>query len=214
MVIKEYSNGAQIQENQALILGVSINNSLFTNNEYLIKILTWASLFSKKTYIMIPDEPAQHTFMAIGYEEKKAENKARLKSNNIQNRCIEILKNYQIANVSIIRWKDIVGNVNYQNSLSEIEKAYQTDISFQEALRSTTSEVLFNSLKKMPQESNIDIGINFLLKELAFICYANSILNEERIAYIYHNTMVVMKNIFDGRYSFKASPGNGFLTVE
>ena len=163
---------------------------------------------------MIPDEPAQHTFMAIGYEEKKAENKARLKSNNIQNRCIEILKNYQIANVSIIRWKDIVGNVNYQNSLSEIEKAYQTDISFQEALRSTTSEVLFNSLKKMPQESNIDIGINFLLKELAFICYANSILNEERIAYIYHNTMVVMKNIFDGRYSFKASPGNGFLTVE
>ena len=72
MEIKEFSVGVQMQKTPSIVLGVSINNSLFTNNEYLIKILMWASLFSKNIYIMIPDEPAMHTLRAIGYEEKKS----------------------------------------------------------------------------------------------------------------------------------------------
>ena len=213
MEIKEFSVGVQMQKTPSIVLGVSINNSLFTNNEYLIKILMWASLFSKNIYIMIPDEPAMHTLRAIGYEEKKAESKARLKSNNIQNRFNEIFKTHQVVNVTIIRWRDIVGNLNYQNSLIQIKKSYENDVCFKKALRMTTSEVLLQSLSREPKESEIDIGVGFLFEELAFICNATHILNKEQVVYVYHKTMVVMKSIFDEKYSFRAASGTGFLTV-
>ena len=173
----------------------------------------WASLFSKNIYIMIPDEPAMHTLRAIGYEEKKAESKARLKSNNIQNRFNEIFKTHQVVNVTIIRWRDIVGNLNYQNSLIQIKKSYENDVCFKKALRMTTSEVLLQSLSREPKESEIDIGVGFLFEELAFICNATHILNKEQVVYVYHKTMVVMKSIFDEKYSFRAASGTGFLTV-
>jgi tRNA-dependent cyclodipeptide synthase len=79
-------------------------------------------------------------------------------------------------------------------------------------IRSTTCDVISNSLSRKATESEIDTGAIFLLQELAFITRSALILGEEKIAYVYHKTMKILKEIIEGQHNFKSS-SVGFITV-
>ncbi len=214
MKIKEYSPiGLEvINERHAIIIGISINNSYF-KEENIEKLLLWATAHTEKVYIMIPDEPAIHTLVALGKSEKRAETLARLKSNSLENKCREIMKRFNL-DARIIRWKSIRESQQYLSVLSKIERAYNAEIGFREAIREMTAKVLSNGKMVSTSDKEIEEGIKFLFKELAFIVYSDRILQEQKTAYVYHKTMHVMKDIFENRYSFRPSPNVGFLTVE
>lgn len=216
MKIIESSDGLDDISNYrySLILGISINNSYF-NCENLEKLISWAVIQSNHVYIMIPDEPAIHTLMAIGYQRKEAENKSRLKSNALTNKCTRIIENLSQKDViHIIRWKDLVNNNHYKKAYYLIEKAYEYDYAFRYDIRETTRAVLDSSVQNSTKE-NIDTGVIFLLKELAFILYSNLILNEEKTLYMYHKTMGILKNILRGEYQhLEINTNVGFVTVE
>lgn len=215
MEIKEYSPiGKEVAESQqALIVGISINNSYF-KTENLEKILIWASSLSRPVYVMIPDEPAVYTLMALGKTKEESERIARLKSNALENKCRDIEQRLAIPGMKIIRWKDITGDKNYQTALSDIQVAYSNDESFRNALNETTASVMQNGGSQTPSVESIGIGVQFLFQELAFIVRSSLILRESKTAYLYHRTMDVLKNIIDNRYSFQGAPNVGFITAE
>ena len=215
MEIKEYSSiGNEVaQGGQTLVVGISINNSYF-KAENLEKLIAWASARARSVYLMIPDEPAAYTLMALGKTEEVAKKTARRKSNTLENKCRSIIQHLAIDNAEVIRWRDITPSRHYQNALVGIHQAYNDDIYFRQAIISTTRAVLKNGGTAGPDSNAIKTGIEFLFQELAFITQANSILGEGKTAYVYHHTMHVLKNIIEGQYSFKADPHVGFITAE
>lgn len=215
MEIKEYSPvGNEVaQGGHTLVVGISINNSYF-KTENLEKLIAWASIRAKSVYIMIPDEPAVYTLMALGKTREESERVARLKSNALENKCKHIAQRRGLLAVKVIRWKDIIPNERYQNALLRIRDAYDSDPAFTEAILSATSAVLKNGGTTEPDSGAIKIGIEFLFQELAFITQANLVLGEGKTAYVYHKTMEVLRGIVEGEHAFKSDPCVGFITVE
>jgi hypothetical protein len=73
---------------------------------------------------------------------------------------------------------------------------------------------LVRGRQRVPTEEELELGVQFLLKELAFISEASMILSQGKVAYVYHQTMHIFKEILEGEYSFRASTGVGYITVE
>lgn len=198
---------------QTLVVGISINNSYF-KMENLERLIAWAAARAKSVYIMIPDEPSVSTLRAFGRTKEDAERVARSKSNALENKCLDIIRRSGVSSVTIVRWNDISPNEEYQNALKAIRRAYVYDLSFREAVHSTTYAVLKNAGIADPGSVAIETGAEFLLQELAFIARANLVLKEGKTAYVYHKTMEILKNVIGGEYSFKADPGVGFIVLE
>ncbi|MCX6755776.1 MAG: tRNA-dependent cyclodipeptide synthase [Candidatus Nomurabacteria bacterium] len=197
----------------ALIIGVSINNSYF-KDENLIRLISWASKRSNSVYIMIPDEPAVHTMMALGYTEKEAERKSKKKSNALENKCNQIIESLDVAtSVRVLRWKNFNSNIYYTEALFDLRNAYQSDENFMNAVRTTTIEVLLSNGVLAPSGEAVEIGIQFLLKELAFISHADRIFEKEKMAYVYHRDICIIRYILSDFYDFKFSRGFGFITA-
>jgi tRNA-dependent cyclodipeptide synthase len=215
MKIAEFSIAGReaLNEHKTIIVGMSVNNSYF-NEENIKKLLLWARENSESIYVMIPDIPAVSTFLSLGYSNVDAERKARLKSNNLENKCKKIIEQLGIQDVIIIRWEDLMGSFQYLESIAAIKYAYGNDCSFKDALRSTTRNVLVHAGKAEITDELIDYGVLFLLQELAFITQSSRVLQQDKVAYVYHQTMDVLKNIISGRYTFLSDPNVGFVTVE
>ncbi len=211
-IIESYPIGDKvISERQVIILGISINNSYF-KTEKLRELILWATDKTSKVYIMIPDKPMVHTLVATGKSLQEAERIARLKANNLANKCELIKKEQGLADVNIVRWGYVEQSKDYWNTLADITRAYHVDHEFHDALARTTTEVLANN-DQYEGMLTLEEGVQFILQELAFITAANRILGQEKTGYVYHKTMKVMKEIFESKYSFKPDPGTGFLTV-
>ena len=196
----------------ALIIGVSINNSYFTE-ENIEKLLVWATAQSKSVYVMIPDDPAVFTLLALGRTQNEAEKVARLKSNALENKARKIIKRHYLEGIQIVRWDILKGKLKYLEAIAAVCHSYKDDMQMQKALRDTTASVLSGNLGRDATESEIDLGVQFLLHELAFICHSDLILKESKTAYVYHSTMQVMKDIMAGKYSFVPRKNVGFITA-
>jgi cyclo(L-tyrosyl-L-tyrosyl) synthase len=236
MNIKEYSPIGEAVlsggvENNALIIGISLYNSYFTEQN-IEKIFLWATSLVSRVFIMIPDEPMVHTLVSLGKKEVYAQRVARLRANNLENKCRKIIgKNnlnnfmnntvsslqlHQKSQIQIIRWKRVVNNDQYQSALVEISTAYKQDTDFKKCVNEITCAV-FQNWNKIPTPETLARGVRFLLEELAFIMHSNQILDlheNDKIAYVYHHTMPVLQNIIGGKYIFKSHSSFGFITAE
>ena len=202
-----------LRERETLIVGISINNSYF-KEENLERLITWSAESAQHVAIMIPDHPAVHTLVASGKTQSDAERIARLKSNALENKCRGIIGRLGILNVQVVRWKEISAAASYKETLVRIKQTYNEDSLFYEALRRVTGDVLRHAGVEKLSDTKLAIGVQFLLEELAFITSSDSILGRNKTAYVYHKTMSVLKDILCGRYVFKGSANVGFLTVE
>jgi len=215
MDIKEISQvGKQVLQNKkALILGISINNSYF-KEENLTKLLLWATENASSVYVMIPDEPAVHTLMALGKSESEAVKIARSKSNNLENKCLAIVQNHKLPPVTIVRWVMIANNEHYLRALEIIRQAYVDFDFFAKEVHATTLNVLKHAGFENPTDEQMRNGLEFLFKELAFITHSDLVLGQEKTAYVYHSTMKVLNNLIEGQYTFFKTEGVGFITAE
>lgn len=212
-IVETSTVGAAVLQSrtQTIVLGVSINNSYFKEGN-LEQLLLWAPQYAGRVYVMIPDEPMISTFMELGYSEKDAIKKSRLKANNLEAKCRRVIIKHTLF-INVVRWRDI-NRVEYTKALSAITALYELDTSFQNDIYRATESVIHSNGVVNPSGQQIDIGVNFLLKELAFITYADQILVKEKVAYIYNKTTEVLRYIIDGKYMFKASPNIGYATVK
>ena len=187
------------------IIGMSPGNSYFKDAETRFLLEETVKRYGH-TAILIADVPAISTYVAYGYPENRAKNKAIPKGNNLKNRSQRIAEELAISDkVLIIDWAgDIEGNEEYYSYYKSISGLYQTNNVFAEAVDRTTEEVLLASKRDIT-----DIAVatktaaHYLLSELAFLEYAPIFLKADEIVYVYYKNWPVYEKyiagIFDGK---------------
>jgi cyclo(L-tyrosyl-L-tyrosyl) synthase len=195
-------------QDKAIIIGVSINNSYF-KEENIRSLVNWSCEQSSTVFIMIPDDPMVHTLMALGYTEIEAKRKVRLKTNALRNLCCRIIG---IRKVRIITWSDVIPSLQYLVGIGQIFSLYKENEKFRQEVKKVTSEVIIANGGTL-SDDNIDHGVQFLIKELAFITHSDLILGQKSIAYVYHKTMGLLKDLIIGKYPLYIDPNINFITV-
>lgn len=202
-----------IKNKENLIIGLSIKNSYFKYCK-IEELILWASKKVDKVFIMIPDKPAVFTLRSLGIPEIKALRKARLEGNRLENKCKKIIRDKAIINTKILRWSNIECNKFYIEYLEEITSYFNINASFRESVESRTKIVVSKNGTLLKHNEAIRIGSRFVLQELAFIGKAAEILAVDKVAYLYHSTMQILKELIEEKYPEISTKGIGFITAK
>ncbi len=204
-----------LEEKQACLIGLSIRNSYFRNEENLKEIYQWASENFSQVFVMIPDSPAIHTLQSLGYPENKARQKAQLASNSLQNKTLAIAEELGIKEkLTIIRWPDLEENIHYLKSLKNLYALYQDNVTFKTDVQEITASVIGGHGTTLNEKDAVEIGVLFILKELAFIANSAEILDVPNCAYVYHRLMPVHKAMLEGKYDMQFPQNSGYIIAE
>ncbi|MBS3051188.1 MAG: tRNA-dependent cyclodipeptide synthase [Candidatus Aenigmarchaeota archaeon] len=180
------------------IIWMSSGNSYFKEN-IIREIAIFASRKFSDVVIISPDEPADHTFNAIGYNVPESKKKARLNANLLLNRARRAISGLD-GKIIIAEWKDVASNNAYRTEYKNIISLYNKNEIFRQDARNATKEVLTGKSKKADMESAIDEGVFYLLKELAFLLASPKIYDSEEVTYIYHKKWQIFQNLISGLY--------------
>jgi len=217
MILNELSQIGTLvlEEKQAAVIGLSIRNNYF-RGDTIEQITLWAKDNFRILIFMIPDEPAIDTLCGLGYDFSKAKQKATQACNNLENKCLRIISKLNIGDKArTLRWHQLQSNTAYCNSYANLSELYENDQSFRRDARNTTKQVMLAQETKLPIEQAIDIGVQFLIKELSFIINASKILELDcASAYLYHRPLAIYRNLLDGRYLFTPPIDSGYIVCE
>lgn len=193
---------------------MSAGNSYF-KEEVIERIMKFAASKFTKVIVLAPDEPAEHTYKALGYEKNKSKRKAKLNANLLQNRARRIkeklIKEGIGKNIEIIEWvDDIITNEYYKKSYQNILKLYKNNRQFRDDAKETTKLVLTSKFNNI-SENTVDEAVFYLLKELAFIFASLEIYHAEEATYIYHKEWPIYQKFISGVYDSKIRTNFKFL---
>ncbi len=208
-----FETGYSILESRgSAIVGMSLGNSYF-NRPTIDELLYFCATSFCSLSVMIPDLPAEHTYKALGYSAEQAQRKARLGGNTLRNHCQGEVQLYD--NISIFDWqRDVESHGEYCHQLETLRLLYNSNPNFKENVQSATAGVVQRKLKKERKiEDAIEEGIHYLLKELAFLSVAPSVLGVERIGYVYHQQWKIYEDFVDGKFNGIKRNDLGFIIV-
>lgn len=186
------------------IVGMSIGNSYFSeaNIEEILKIVMEKY---GRTVILIPDIPAISTFVALGYPENRARKKVSQASNTIKNKVHRVISRLELKEEKIwfVNWnEEIEPNEIYKNEYRKITDLYSTKNLFQKDIQNATEKVLLSNNREKPfdMDQAVNIGIEYILAEFAFIEFIRKYLNADMIDVVYHRNWNVYENYMNGIY--------------
>jgi tRNA-dependent cyclodipeptide synthase len=189
-------------EKEIGLIWMSAGNSYFSE-ENIGKLLRFADKEFKRILIVSPSKPAEHTFRALGYDEKEAVRKAKLNSNLLKNRALRELSKVNHRNkFQIVDWeKEVVESEAYKESLDEMQRLYDENPEFREDARETTRKVIADKSEGLENvERAIDEAVLYLLEELAFILSCPKRYSMDKVAYIYHKEWEIYEDLITGKY--------------
>lgn len=198
------------------IIGMSPGNSYFKDEEITYLLETTVNKFGH-TAILIADIPAIATYMAYGYPENRARNKAIPKGNNLKNRSLRIAEHLGIAEkVRIIDWaNEVENNPHYRQFYDDISLLYKTNAAFSKEVDETTLSVLMASERDIPNLTEATrVAVHYLLSELALLEFAPSFLKANQVVYVYHKNWPVYERYVSGAFDKKHKNHLDFLLLE
>jgi tRNA-dependent cyclodipeptide synthase len=207
-----------LQTGGLAIVGMSVRNSYFKKNR-IDELLRYCATLFQKIRIMVPDKPAEHTYRALGQSPAKAERKARLSGNTLQNHSLRTMAAIHGEvpgfDIKLIEWGEEVSlHEAFEREYQNLKTLYSSNESFRKEIRDTTRSVLNGKSKPgYGLESAIDEGIHYLLKELAFLSASPEILGVDKIAYVYHHRWKVYEDFVSGKFDGIKRNNLGFVIV-
>jgi tRNA-dependent cyclodipeptide synthase len=210
--------GYKVVENKGTgILFISPENSYYSEENIHKQLECCLNSFSQ-VYVMIPEGPLVHNYLAMGYEKIDAERKARLKCNNLKNKArrgIDLLVENNINKPNVIDWKqEREGNDYYKKELDLFSNLYKTDGTFQDDVNNMASIVL-GKKANMPALTNnsIEEASKYVIEELAFMHSAPMMLNVKELTYVYHKEWPIFENYVNGKYLKKEEQKIGLVVI-
>lgn len=200
------------------IIGMSPGNSYFTDE--LVKNLLKKTVEQfGKVAVLIPDIPAISTYIALGYPENRARrDKAIPKGNALKNRTQKAMTElgYGAHQVRIIDWEnEVENNISYQGRYEKIRNLYEQNPEFHTVTNNASQAVIENSSKEPKSiEQASKVAAHYLLSELAFLEFAPSFLDAEKVTYIYHKNWAVYEDYIAGKFDKIIKPHLGFLLIK
>ena len=210
-----FENGYEIVRDGGLaIVGMSPGNSYFKKNQ-IDNLLKYCSTIFSSVRILIPSKPAEHNYLAMGYKQKKAERKARLKGNTLINHSRRTL-NEILGDVKLFDWNDeFISNKFYQREFNKFKMWYADNVLFRTVVRETTKEVLKDKLKPWVNiDSAVNEGVYYLLNELAFLSASPKIFGVRRVTYVYHKKWEVYEQLIEGRFDGQKRSDLGLVIIK
>lgn len=104
--------------------------------------------------------------------------------------------------VKIIDWKqEVEDDMNYRRLYDKIEKLYTSNLEFRISANATTRTVLDGSGRIIKNiEGATETAVHYLLSEIAFLEFANALLETEKIVYIYHKNWPIYEDYVAGKF--------------
>jgi tRNA-dependent cyclodipeptide synthase len=217
-------NGYSIKtENGQVVMVISPENSYYTNasNNNIQEHLKCCIKNFSKVYVMIPEGPMVHDYLAEGYDVQSAQRKSRLKCNNLRNktqRSIDALvSNGNSAvgeKIEVLDWtQDIETDKNYIEELYSLTTMYLFNERFRTTVNSAVVDVLKNRKKGKVGEKATSVGSNYVLEELAFMVAAPKMFNQEKMCYSYHKSWKIFEDYINGEFDGKEKKELGFVVI-
>lgn len=197
------------------IIGMSPGNSYFKDEEVRYLLQQVVQRYGR-TAILIADTPAISTYLAFGYPQTKARNKAILKGNNLKNRTRRIMQDLGFSEgiVHIIDWeKEVETNESYKSMYKHVLDLYTSNAAFTRSVDQTTRAVLENSGHEYADDA-VKTAIHYLLSELAFLEFAPAFLQSKNIAYVYHKNWPVYEDYIAGSFDGQPKLHLNFILLE
>ena len=183
-----------------------------------------------QVFLFIPDKISEHNYRAVG--SKNPEKSARIKCNRLRNKCNEAIQSSGLRDVShsFIRWTEEVESCHeYKKALENIKNLYEVNDDFHNDVRQSTLVALRclkngrekggsdEENKSAEADSNVDLdeGVQYLLKELAFFLAVPNIYKDcNSFVFVYHRPWPVLERFFGGFYDGVEKPSLGFVVFE
>lgn len=115
------------------VVGASIGNGFYTRERVEVLLCGLARRF-RRLWLVIPDRPALHTYLARGYTRDRAETKLHRDAANLRNRLTGAQAVAERDTTCEFRWlswaDDVQGHPAYRNTLAEVSSLMQTNRMF------------------------------------------------------------------------------------
>lgn len=198
------------------VIGMSPENSYFKDYEVRFLLEECINRFGNCA-VMVADVPAIATYVALGYDQKKARNKAIPKGNNLKNRTRRLAEElgYDEKQVRIVDWaEEVETDSKYLEHYDSVVQKYKELPPFADRVRTTCREVLENSQRYLDLDEATEAATHYLLSELAFLEFAPAFFSTQRVCYVYHRNWQVYEDYISGRFDSLAKPHLDFLLLE
>ena len=135
-------------------VGVSLGNKYFSNKENTKAFISWALENSTNdVVVLIPDKiHAVNYEVRSGYSKERAERVVNRKSDEIKKMIEEILATFDENDrkrVSILTWKDIENDTDYQNRKNILYREFKNNPEFHKRIVEATTESVNQNILKL-----------------------------------------------------------------
>ena len=169
--------------------------------------------------MVIPDIISEHNYRAVG--SKNPRKAAKVQANNLRNKIKAVLQSGQIDadRFSYVNWKaDVETCPKYHDTLEEIKTLYKTNQEFHNDVFGVTQVVLekLAASRGHHRIQNIEIeeGVNYVLKQLAFFSTIPEIYKEfSSCRFVYHTDWPVLTKFLTGMYDGISRPWFDFFKL-
>lgn len=210
--------GLELLERQPLaLLGFSPGNGYFSRKRVEVAIAAMAALFDE-VLVVVPDTIVEHTYRALGYAETQVAAKARSCSRNLQNRCRRALElaraQYPETRLRLLDWAtEVEAFPGHAQEVEAMRSLWCRHPGFRAAVFDKGREVLAaKRTDRPPTDAEVEEGVQYLLKEFAFIRRARRQLGRDLVI-PYHQDFPLGQALSDGQY-LPAEAGIGWLIYD
>lgn len=203
------------EQREHVVCGVSPGNSYFQVAR-LTDLLGWLASEFKRVDVIVPDSALHHTYLALGYDSRRAARKVRDETNVLYNRVSRAWKTHGGPRESdgLNRMSDLVSNDVYRERLAEVKWALHDDRVLREGCREMSEEVLVAQGYDGPLETGrVEQAMQYLLSELPFFLASADIFGAPSSLNFYHRRLALAELIFSGKSTLAPSPRQGYATV-
>lgn len=196
------------------IIGMSPGNSYFKEDVISFLVKSCVEKYGS-TVVFVPDVPAAKTYEALGYSQKIAwREKALPNGNLLKNRVKRAMFSfgYNSKEVYVLEWKsEIAENESLHQEYKKITELYNSNSGFRSDIRDATKQVLVGSGKELLDlEGGIDVAVEYILSEFAFMELSPDYYGCQKCVYIYHRPWPVYEKYIAGDYDGKKREYLGF----
>jgi len=198
-----------VKERKLVTVGVSPGNGYFSKDRLEVILLGMASYF-EEVLVIVPDLPALHTYLALGYDEHHAMEKVKKHKHEIE-RCYrriseQMLLNFGKQNIKLLMWSSgFIQEECYQQAHSHVTEIYHSNSDFREVIFRNTERYLLARLEEQNlqqlggMKKVVEKASHYLIDEIAFHEVMHTILGTEPII-SYYRDLELATNYVNGNY--------------
>ncbi|MBX9387217.1 tRNA-dependent cyclodipeptide synthase [Streptomonospora nanhaiensis] len=203
------------QQRQHVVFGVSPGNSYF-RTELMAELLRWLCAEFARVDVVVPDSALAHTFRALGYDDRRAEKKARGETNVLRNRVARAWESSggPRKDDGLHRMSDLADNAVYRERLAECEQALEADDLLWETCAEMSGAVLLGRGYDGPlTPDRVERAMRYLIAELPFFLASADVFGAPSSLNFYHQRLPLAELVFAGKSVLQAPPWQGYATI-